>query len=147
MRICAVRPRRTPGSHGFSMVEVLVATAIVMLVGTLAFLSLGRSDQAEVRAAAMRISQTVQEARLAAAEAQKPVAMAYDPRAHEISWGTRRLALADGVDLEWNEGRTPFALTLRPSGESDGGRLTVSRGDARAQLRIDWLTGKTQVTW
>ena len=147
MRICAARPRRGRASRGFSMVEVLVATAIVMLVGTLAFLSLGRSDQAEVRAAATRISQTVQEARLAAAEGQRPVSLTYDPRTHEISWGTRSLPLSDGVELDWNDGGTPFALTLRPSGESDGGRLTVSRGEAAAELKIDWLTGKTQVSW
>lgn len=142
MRIFKVRcRRRRTGQKGFATVEVLVAVAVIVIVGTLGFLTFGNRDTARLRSEAADVALFLQQARLRAAESGQPVAVAFDDRSGALTSGTRSYVLDGGV----RGSAAPARLRIAPSGENDGLILTLAAGDARTRVRLDWLTGRVEV--
>ncbi|KIT15864.1 hypothetical protein [Jannaschia aquimarina] len=128
--------RRT--TRGFATVEVLVAVAVVMFVGTIALLTFGGGDRSRVEAEAAQVALFLQQARLRALESGRAVEVAFvdgalvaGPARHSPGNGTRIDALRGGT-------------VIRPSGASDGLTLTVRRGEASRVVTLDWLTGRVE---
>ncbi len=135
------RPSSRSRARGFATVEVLVAVAIVLLVGSIAILGFGGTDRARVAAEAAEIALFLQEARMRALEAGQPVEIVLSTREGVLAAGAARHALAAGIVVEPAEAR----LVLRPSGESEGLAIVLVRDVARAEVVLDWLTGRVDV--
>ncbi|MEO1639572.1 MAG: hypothetical protein AAFU41_10050 [Pseudomonadota bacterium] len=135
------RPNRKP-ARGFATVEVLVAVAIVVLIGTVSIFALGRTDRAQVQNDAAAIALILQQARLQAAESGRPVEIQYSQRDRSIATPRETHVFGRGVTSPTESAR----VILRPSGENEGLALILVAGDHRRAVTLDWLTGQIRVT-
>ena len=133
--------RRRHISQGYALIEVLAAMTIVVLIGTLAFLSFGNQDRRRLDAEAAEVALLLQSARMRALEAGRPVEIVVSGDQRVVDAGGQQVAFDRSVELRPNEARG----LLRPSGNSNGLSLTLSRGDARKTVTLDWLTGQVVV--
>ncbi|MEO0819783.1 MAG: hypothetical protein AAF074_05060 [Pseudomonadota bacterium] len=123
--------------------ELIVAVAVIGLVGTLVLVGTRPSDTALLRNAAGRLAIFFEETRLEAALRGYSIALRYSDDTRTFYAGPRRFTLPAGVEAE--TGEPPLAISLRPSGESGGALVRLSRGGARMAVRLDWLSGAVQV--
>lgn len=129
------------GAKGFATVEVLVAVAVVVLIGTLSIVSFGGTDRARLNAEAAEVGLFLQEARMRALEGGRPIEIILSAKDGLLVAGPARHVFGRGITVMPEEAR----LVLRPSGENQGLDLTLARNDAVARIRVDWLTGKVEV--
>ncbi len=139
MRISGAR--RRPRARGFTTVEMLVALAVFLLVGTVAIAAFSGGDRSRLRAEAADIALSLQTARLTALESGRPVAVALDSDRGVLTTGTQTRAIRNGTEAT----AIPARAVIRPSGESEGLRLELRRGSERLAVELDWLTGKVRV--
>ncbi len=99
----AVRFRRQPGlnrnrpSPGFTLIEILLAIA---LLGLIAFLFIGGASdlfRAQEKSVQDVFWQSVQSARLQAVQEDRTVVLRYDEKLHQLSWGVD----GSGSSLDW----------------------------------------------
>lgn len=134
------RSRRRHATRGAVTLEVLVAVAVVMMVGAVAILSFGGSDRARLHAEAADVALFLQRARMRALESGKRVEIVVSEKERLIDAGGEQFHL-DRAALSASRDR----LLLHPSGESPGLILQLQNGDEVAEVSLDWLTGR--VTW
>ncbi len=109
---------------GFATVEVLVTVAIVVLIGTISILALGRSDRANLQDDVASVALTLQQARLFAAESGQPVEVTYSQEQRTLTTAVSEHELMRGVTSP-----TPTTtIRIRPSGESEGFNLVLVGG-------------------
>ncbi|MEM9971701.1 MAG: hypothetical protein AAF762_11480, partial [Pseudomonadota bacterium] len=137
----SVRCRRRHSAQGYALVEVLAAMGIVVLVGTLAFLAFGNQDARRVEAEAAEVALLLQEARMRALEAGRPIEIVVSSRERVLDAGGQQLAFSSGVDVSPEN----VEIILGPSGSSEGLALRLARGGASKTVTLDWLTGRVLV--
>lgn len=135
-------PRRRRAVRGFATVEILVTVAIVILIGSISILALGRSDRAVLQDDVAAIALALQQARLQAAETGRPVAVEYDVDDRTLRAGVAEHTLSRGVTSP-NE---TTSLFIRPSGENEGLILQLVAGDVSRSVELDWLTGQIRLS-
>ena len=133
--------RRRASTRGFSTVEVLVALGIVLLVGTIALTSIGGLERARLRHDTAEIALILNQARLQALEHGQTVDISWSERAGELRVGRQIHVLHAGTEAEVQ----PTLTRIRPSGESSGLRVTLTRGAFQSVIELDWLTGRVEV--
>lgn len=138
----AKRPRKTIRNRGFAAVEMLVAVAIVVLIGTVAIFMLGRSDRAQLQNDVAEISLILQQARLQAAESGRPVEVLYSQRERSVATPMAVHEFGRGVTSSTESAR----VVIRPSGENEGLDLVLIAGDFTRSVELDWLTGQIRVS-
>lgn len=131
-------PRRAAGTRGFALVEVLVTIAILALVGSIAYATLGQRGPALARAQAADVALLLQSARLEAAERGAPVAVRWDHETGELFAGARSHTLAQGVEGP----DAPLEIMIAPTGTSDGFVFPIAVDGYTVQVTLDWLTGR-----
>jgi Tfp pilus assembly protein FimT len=129
-------------NKGFATVEVLVTVAIVMLIGTISIMALGRSDRAVLQDDVASIALALQQARLQAAETGRPVAVVFSQDDRTLTAGSLEHTLARGVSSP-NETTRIF---IRPSGENEGLDLLLVSGTHSRAVELDWLTGQVRLS-
>lgn len=134
--------RRSANAKGFATIEVLVTVAIVILIGTISILALGRSDRATLQGDVASIALALQQARLQAAETGRPVEIEYTQDDQTLRAGAAEHTLARGVTSP-NETTRIF---IRPSGENEGLDLVLVAGDHSRSVELDWLTGQIRLS-
>ena len=136
--------RRALLTSGFSLIEMLVTLAFVGVVTTIVVMFPGKLDRAILKSETAELVRFLSRARLTALESQKLVIVAYDYSCHCVLAGEDRLYLHSNIKMR-NAEQTPLSIRFRPSGDSTGARLILLHGDAHADLRVDWLTGRVTV--
>ncbi|MCY4336427.1 MAG: prepilin-type N-terminal cleavage/methylation domain-containing protein [Litoreibacter sp.] len=136
-----MRRRRAHSTQGYALIEMLVAMAIVVIIGTLAFLAFGNQDQRRLNAEAAEIALHLQTARMRALEAGRPIEIVVASEQGVIDAGGAQLALPDDLRISPQSAE----LILQPSGGSPGLVLELSRNAARKTVSLDWLTGRVVV--
>lgn len=115
--------------------------AIVVLIGTLAFLAFGNQDKRRLDAEAAEVALLLQEARMRALEAGRPIEIVLSSRDGVLDAGGRQFTFDPAIEVTPEQAR----LILSPSGGSDGLRVTMVRNTARKTVTLDWLTGQVRV--
>ena len=115
--------------------------AIVVLIGSLAFLAFGNQDKRRVEADAAEVALFLQEARMRALEAGRPIEIVLLSRDRLLDAGGRQMRFDRGLDLSPESAE----IILDPSGSSVGLELRLSRNDAEKIVTLDWLTGRVAV--
>lgn len=138
MRISLARRRR---ARGLATVEVLVAVAIVLMVGTIGIVSFGGTARGELRAEAADMALFLQQTRLRALELGRPIEVLLSASDRTLLAGGETHVIARDITVQPDEAR----LILEPSGGSDGLIVTLSKGDHSATVTLDWLTGRVAV--
>ena len=134
--------RRRAAVRGFATVEVLVTVAIVILIGSISILALGRSDRAVLQDDIAAIALALQQARLQAAETGRPVEVEYTVDDKTLRAGVAEHTLSRGV----NSPNETTRIFIRPSGENEGLDLQLVAGDVVRSIELDWLTGQIRLS-
>ncbi|MEM7472987.1 MAG: prepilin-type N-terminal cleavage/methylation domain-containing protein [Pseudomonadota bacterium] len=136
-----MKRRRGHIARGYALVEMLVAMAIVVTIGTLAFLAFGNQDQRRLNAEAAEVALHFQNARMRALEAGRPIEIVVSADHAVIDAGGEQLALPVGLSISPQSAE----VIMHPSGGSPGLELVLTRNDARKTVTLDWLTGRVYV--
>jgi general secretion pathway protein H len=144
---------RQGDQRGFTLLELLVVLAIIGLVVALVpGFVLRNHPQLDVEAAARAIADGLRQARSEAVLRNRPQAFALDVEERVFRTGDRTPVRIDaGIALSFRTARSELLdegtgrIRFFPDGSSTGGLIRAARGDARADVRSDWLTGLVTV--
>lgn len=149
------RPRLRAGS-GFSLVELLVALAILAMVAAAAVTALSAAvDRARFRSAAREIAAALRSARHSALaqRAESTFTLDVAQKTYLVNGGAARAlgAPRDSVltlTTASSERREQSAGAIRffADGSSTGGSVTIALRDRRQRIAVDWLTGRVEVS-
>lgn len=137
------------GEAGFSLLEIMIALAILALAVTLVGAAFGRSSVGlRFDAATRELALNLREAQARALRSGRDVALVIDV-------DTRLYRLQDDPQVQLPEGitlnvisagevmassRRPV-ISFAPDGSSTGGAIRLSLEDRSSTISIDWLTG------
>jgi len=136
------------GEAGFSLLELLIALAILALATTIAGVAFSRSSAGfRFDAAVQELALDLREAQARALRSGQDVALAIDldKRTYRLQ-SDPSVQLPPDVELrvvsagEAMAGSRP-AIIFSPEGGSTGGAITMRFQDRSAVIAIDWLTG------
>lgn len=139
---------------GFTLVELLVAMAIVALGIVIAVPILSDpSPGARVKAAAHQLVTALREARSEAIlrNAEVVVMLDVERRAFRTVPGSRQRALPSDIELAMAAseaerlGGSSAGIRFFPDGSSTGGRITLSKAGASYDVTVPWLTGRARL--
>lgn len=132
-------------ANGFSLIETLIALAIVAGLSSLALMSFGGSrDRLALRAEAVRVAAYFEQARALSLETARRVDVDFDPRRRVLTMRPEgELSASEALTLSFAEGGADaFVVSFFSDGGSSGGAL-VLRGKAGAyRVDIAWPTGR-----
>ncbi|MEM1410144.1 MAG: GspH/FimT family pseudopilin [Pseudomonadota bacterium] len=141
------RSRKAQRSAGFTLIELL---AVLFVLSMVAFavgprLSLG-SDKLELQQDGQAISALFREARLKAMSSGERTEITINTDAQAISAVGDVVTVADASikavtaqEMDSEEGLPQ--IVYFPDGTASGGRITLTQGDFRYSVGVDWLTG------
>ena len=142
------------GEAGFSLLEIMIALAILALAVTLVGAAFGRSSVGfRFDAAAQELALNLREAQARALRSGKDVALVIDvdTRLYRLQ-DDQQVQLPDGIDLNvisagevMASSRRPV-ISFAPDGGSTGGAITLSLEDRSTTISVDWLTGAVTTT-
>lgn len=142
MRISVADHRRGAGA-GFSMIEMLVAVAILGMVATAGVMAIGSRDVANLRREANDLAMTLNRARLDSARLGRTVTLKYDARRHALVTESSELKIARSVTIRnMHNNSNRFEVRMSPSGISGGLFAALSSGDNMLWVTLDPLTGR-----
>ena len=138
---------------GFTLLETLVALALVVLLLAVAVPALIVPPGVSLRTTADLVATGLRQARLAAIRQQRPVALLVDvnARALQVEGGSRIRQLPRDVQLEIETaageiyGGQVGGIRFFPDGSSTGGRVTLTLGGLETLVDVEWLTGRIRV--
>lgn len=144
-----------PSSHrGFTLIELLVVMVIMVLAYTMTapMISAGVSG-AELKAAARQIATGLRKARSEAVTRKDEVALTVDVerRQFELGGDKRIYRLPEKIDVSLFTAQSELmdaktgAIRFYPDGSSTGGRVTLSRGERKYLVDVDWMTGRVKI--
>lgn len=143
-----------PGGHeadGFTLVEVLVALAVVAALGIVATPAFRRSAQTRVLTDAHTLAAALRITRAAAIAQNRTMTLVLDVErrvfgSEAVPAGTLDPRTEIGVEVA-EPYRSGFVTGIRflPSGRSTGGRIRLVNGASRSRLRVIWATGHVLV--
>jgi len=140
--------------RGAVLLDVVLALAILAL-GAMVLMPLPRATigPTELRAEAVRAAAALRKGRTAAISGRRAVDIAVDTRTGAMTVGGLTVnEVARGVTIGWvTSDLCPVkggvrALRYLPDGRSCGAVLTLASGAARAEVRVDWLTGRADLS-
>jgi general secretion pathway protein H len=145
------RPLRSEA--GFTLIEMLVVVAVMgFALGLIITRGPVRSQSLEIKAAVNEVAQGLRLARSRAIATNTPVQFAVDvpARSFRIDRGTptilpSSLSIAMTAVSQETLGSRLAAIRFNGDGSATGGRIELADGQRRAQVGVDWLTGRVSV--
>ncbi len=146
----SIRVRRN--AYGYSLLEAIIALAIVAGLATLAAASVVRPPGgAAVRAEARDIASALARVRAHAISTGQASDYRLDlsARVHQIL--DERRALRKDIDIratvaESQRGENgEIGVRFFPNGSSSGGEIALDAGAASASVKVDWMTGRIRI--
>ncbi len=146
--------RHLRAARGFTLLEVLMVLVIAAAGFALVvrFTSAGVSG-AELKSAARTVAAGLRAARGTAIATQESAAMLLDldRRTIEVTGAAKPRALSDRLELKLYTAQSEVrddrhgAIRFYPDGSSTGGRVTLSAGERKLLVDVDWLTGRVSI--
>jgi len=141
------------GQTGFTLFELLIAITLVAALTAVAVPVFTRSAGTEVKAAARTLAAGLRRTRSRAVLQGRAQVLALDVKRHAFRVGTagRTRALPSDVTLQLFTARSELlgeragAIRFYPDGSSTGGRITVTAGDRRLLVDVNWLSGRVRI--
>ena len=144
-------PRGRQG--GFTLLELMV----VLVIGAIAYalilgVPLRGASSADLKSAARTLASGLRQAQMTAMATRRDALLTLDveERAYQVQ-GDETRRLPDGIDLKLFTAQAETlserrgAIRFYPDGSSTGGRITVSAGERKFLVDVDWLTGRVTV--
>ena len=140
--------------RGFTLLEMVCVLAIIaMLSAVLLPLIPRQTSRARLQAYALEAAALLKSDRAASIRRQVEVATRIDTPTRTVRSGVGGAVLRfpDDVDVEallprsCNQRPTLSTISFFPDGMSCGGAITLARADLRLEIRVNWLTGRTDI--
>jgi general secretion pathway protein H len=144
-----------PGQRGFTLLEMVCVLAITALLAAVLLPFIPReTSRSRLQAYALQTASLLKSDRNAAIRGQVSVATRVDAQAHTIHSGASRAAITVPADVRFDAllpqtcGRQPALSTISffANGTSCGGAIALTRFDVGYEVRVNWLTGRVEVT-
>lgn len=134
---------------GLTLVEMLVALAIMAFMLGLAMPFMRATPAVTLDQAARRIAAGLREARSAAMRQSRPVAFTIDTatgrfgheRLERLAASNPPIVLSLFTTSDQQRGTAAGTIRFFSDGGSTGGGIALAQGDRRIQVLVDWLTG------
>jgi general secretion pathway protein H len=140
--------------RGFTLLEII----IVLVIGALAYaLLLGipfrGASTSDLKAAARTVAAGLRQAQSMAITTRHDATLTVDVESREYTLPGEAAprALPKGIDLKLYTAQTEVsserkgAIRFYPDGSSTGGRITLSAGERKYLVDVDWLTGRVSI--
>jgi general secretion pathway protein H len=147
------RTGRTPNDHGFTLLELLVAMVLLSIVSVLVLAWVpSMADRLAIDQSARRIERVLSHAAREAKSTGSDQIVGFDLSGHTptLMAGSRTIELDPSIEMRWiaasevgsNSERS--AIAFMATGGASGGAVELRRGQARASVEVDWLTGNVR---
>ena len=131
------------------MVLVIAASAYAVLAGTI----FRGASTGDLKAAARTLASGLRQAQSTAMVTRRDALLTLDVEAREfqVPGDTVMRRVPDNVELKLFTAQSEVAserkgsIRFYPDGSSTGGRITVSSGERRYLVDVDWLTGRVSI--
>ena len=147
------RGRRAPDA-GVTLVELLVVLTLMAIIAAIAIPMLGPGvSNAELRSAARQVAAGLRMARddAVATRTDTRVTLDLEHRTFQIERDPRVHALPRELEMKLFTAQSDIvdehvgAIRFYPDGGSTGGRVTLSAGERKFDVDVDWLTGRVAI--
>ena len=139
---------------GFTLLEIIVVLAIGAAVYVILLSGpLGKVGAADLKASARTLASGLRQAQTAAMATRKDAVLTIDVESKEFVTsvdptprklpGNPELKLYTAQSEVTSERRG--SIRFYPDGSSTGGRITVSSGERKYLVDVDWLTGRVSI--
>ena len=139
---------------GFTLLEIIV----VLVIGAVAYsLILGipmrGASTADLKASARTLASGLRQAQTMAITTRRDAMLTLDVESREytLPGEAAARALPKGIDLKLYTAQSEVtserkaAIRFYPDGSSTGGRITLSAGERKYLVDVDWLTGRVSI--
>lgn len=142
-----------PGA-GFTLLELMVVLALMVLVYAIVLPNISSAlPGTELKSAARELAAGLRKARSQAIMHKEEATLTLDVEQHHfgISGDDRSYSLPPRLELSLYTAQSELsqdkvgAIRFYPDGSSTGGRISVSFGDRKYQVDVDWLTGQVTI--
>jgi general secretion pathway protein H len=140
--------------RGFTLLELLLVLVVAAASYALILrVSAGGASGAEIKSAARAVAAGLRDARGTAIATQESAALLLDleRRSLEVSGGRSSRTLPQRLDVKLYTAQSEIvdekhgAIRFYPDGSSSGGRVTISSGERKLLVDVDWLTGRVSI--
>ncbi|CAH1386512.1 GspH/FimT family pseudopilin [Candidatus Nitrotoga sp. M5] len=145
---------KSRASAGFTILELLVVLTLMAMVYALAvpMISAGMPGT-ELKGAARQLAAGLRQARSQAVtrKVESTLTLDVEKRNFKVSGDQRQYALPAKLDISLFTAQSELlpdkigAIRFYPDGSSTGGRITVTSGDRKYDVNVDWLTGQVTI--
>jgi general secretion pathway protein H len=141
-------------SRGFTLLELIIVLVIAgMTMAMLVSFSGKGASAADLKASARSLANGLRAAQSTAMAQRRDAVLTIDVDSREFSFSgeTRTHKLPEGVELKLYTAQTEVesqrkgSIRFYPDGSSTGGRITVSSGERKFLVDVDWLTGRVAI--
>lgn len=153
----AVRPPRSaprPLAAGVTLIELLVVLALMALLATIALPMLGPGvSSTAMKSAAREVASALRSARSRAMATRQETLVMIDLENRRFVVGSDASAreLPKEIELKLFTAQMDLVddkvggIRFYPDGGSNGGRVTLSAGERKFEVDVDWLTGRVAI--
>jgi general secretion pathway protein H len=139
--------------RGFTLLEVIAVLVIGAIIYSLLLsLPFGRASSGDLKAAARTLASGLRQAQTTAITSRKDAVMTVDVETREFHVGNSEPRhVSDRVDLKLYTAQSEVvnerlgSIRFYPDGSSTGGRITVSSGERKYLVDVDWITGRVAI--
>jgi general secretion pathway protein H len=139
---------------GFTLLEILVVLVIAAVAyGLLLGTPFRGASSADLKSAARDLASGLRQAQTTAMVTRRDALLTLDMESREflMPGDANGKKLPKGIDLKLFTAQTEVTSDKRgsirfyPDGSSTGGRITVSAGERKYLVDVDWLTGRVSI--
>ena len=139
---------------GFTLLEIIIVLVIGAAIDSLILgVPMRGATSADLKAAARSLASGLRQAQTTAMATRRDASLVLDLDAHQFTIGNdaQPRKLPDGIELKLDTadsevtGERRGAIRFYPDGSSTGGRITVSAGERKYLVDVEWLTGRVSI--
>ena len=140
--------------RGFTILEVVIVLVLAgIMYAILLAVPMRGGSSADLKSAARTLASGLRQAQTTAMATRRDAVLTVDVDAREfvMPGDTEARKLPDGLDLKLYTAQSEVtsarkgAIRFYPDGSSTGGRITVSAGERKYLVDVDWLTGRVTI--
>jgi general secretion pathway protein H len=140
--------------RGFTILEVVIVLVLAgIMYALLLAVPMRGASSADLKSAARTLASGLRQAQTTAMSTRRDAVLTVDVEAREFVMPGESEArkLPNGLDLKLYTAQSEVssaqkgAIRFYPDGSSTGGRITVSAGERKYLVDVDWLTGRVSI--